>query len=84
MKTVKLKFSNDMFYNSEVIFQAGKVYEVETEKGWADRWIKRGAEVVQDEVKPEVKEVEKPKDKPKNKPNNKKNEDKEDLSVEEL
>lgn len=36
-----------MKYNSdEVIYKAGEVYDVPTENGFADRWIKRGAEVV--------------------------------------
>jgi hypothetical protein len=42
-KTIKLKFSQDAYFNGELAFEKEKVYEVETANGWADRWIRRGA-----------------------------------------
>lgn len=60
---MKLKFNADGLVNGKVVFEAGKVYEISDELGSASRWIKRGAEVVEEgEVseplasKPEVKE----------------------------
>ena len=46
MKTIHLRFKADTFYNGQLKYHAGVIYEVSTELGWAERWIKRGAEVV--------------------------------------
>lgn len=64
MAKKKLKFVKDMFYNDPVkpIFEAGKVYEVDEAKGWADRWIIRGAIIVGEE--PVAVETEKTEDIP--------------------
>lgn len=60
---MKLKFNVDGLVNGKVVFEAGKVYEIYDELGSASRWIKRGAEVVEEgelseplASKPEVKE----------------------------
>lgn len=47
---MKMKFAETKFYNDEVIFEAGIVYEVSEENGWADRWLRRGGIVVQETV----------------------------------
>lgn len=47
---MKMKFSVDMFYDGKCIFEKDKVYEVSQEKGWADRWLKRGGVVVNEPV----------------------------------
>lgn len=47
---MKLRFKNDGIVNGEVVFEAGKTYEISNETGSADRWIKRGAEVVEEVV----------------------------------
>lgn len=46
MSTKKLKFHQDAIYNGKLLYQAGQTYDVPTELGFADRWIKRGAEEV--------------------------------------
>lgn len=43
---MKLKFHVDTFYAGQLVFEAGGIYEVSEEAGWANRWIKRGAEHV--------------------------------------
>lgn len=50
MTTVKLKFHKDTFYRdlTKPEFIAGKVYDVSVENGFADRWIKRGAQIIED------------------------------------
>lgn len=48
--SIKLKFDKDMFYNGECVFKAGETYDVKTENGWADRWIKRGGMEVLEEA----------------------------------
>lgn len=45
---MKMKFAGDTFYKGEIIFQSGLVYDVDTEKGWADKWLKRGGEAVKE------------------------------------
>lgn len=41
-----LKFNSDAFYNGELVFEAGKTYEIENED-FARRWLRRGmAEVI--------------------------------------
>lgn len=45
-----MKFAVDMFYGNAIMFEKDKVYEVSTEKGWADRWLKRGGVVVEEPV----------------------------------
>jgi hypothetical protein len=51
--SIKLQFDKDMFYGKDCIFKAGQVYDVKTENGWADRWIKRGGVEVIDVEKVE-------------------------------
>lgn len=69
---MKLKFIKDAIYNGQLVFEAGKIYEVEEKQGYAQRWLTRGIAVKHVEVvipkpkveekKPEVKvpEVKKP------------------------
>lgn len=40
----KMKFTEDKYYNRDVIYVAGKVYDVPD--NMVDRWIKRGGEIV--------------------------------------
>lgn len=51
---MKLKFKTDGIVSGEVVFKAGETYEISNDKGSADRWIKRGAEVVTEAPKEEV------------------------------
>lgn len=54
----RLLFKQDAKVNGEIVFKAGQVYEISNDKGSVDRWIKRGAVLVQEEVKKvEVAEV---------------------------
>lgn len=60
---MKLLFNSPGLVNGKVVFEAGKIYEISDELGSATRWIKRGAEVVEEGElseplvsKPEVKE----------------------------
>jgi hypothetical protein len=45
---MKLLFKTDGIVDGKVEFVAGQVYEISDEKGSASRWIKRGAEIVDD------------------------------------
>jgi hypothetical protein len=56
---MKLKFNSDAWYNGLRLYEAGKIYDVPDENGFAIRWLKRGAEEVTCE----------PKQKPKLEPN---------------
>lgn len=40
----KMKFTEDKYYNRDVIYTAGKVYDVPD--NMVDRWLKRGGEIV--------------------------------------
>lgn len=51
---VKLLFVRDAFYNGECVYQAGKIYSVKTEAGFADRWIKRGNAVFAKDAEKEL------------------------------
>jgi hypothetical protein len=44
----KLLFKTDGIVSGEVVFKAGEVYDISDETGSATRWIKRGAEVVEE------------------------------------
>lgn len=50
-QVVKMKFSEDKYYNDldKPIFEKDKVYELEG-AGWIQRWVKRGGEVVEGEI----------------------------------
>ena len=49
--STKMKFTEDKYYNRDVIYVAGKVYDVPDHM--VVRWLKRGGEiVVEEEVKP--------------------------------
>ena len=50
-QSVKMKFSEDKFYNDPNVpmFQAGKVYDMEG-GDWIQRWLKRGGEIVYGEM----------------------------------
>lgn len=37
-----LKFNQDGFVNGDLVFEAGKVYEIDDSKGSASRWVRRG------------------------------------------
>lgn len=86
MTLKKIKFNVDMIYDGNVLYEAGKVYEVPVETGSFQRWLKRGAEEVLDnqEVKEDSKEdavkiAEKPVVKPGNNRRGNSNKDKIDL-----
>ena len=54
--STKMKFTEDKYYNRDVIYVAGKVYDVPDHM--VVRWLKRGGEiVVEEEVKPLPKPV---------------------------
>lgn len=54
---MKLKFNKDAFYNGQLVFEAGKIYDVEEKQGYAQRWITRGVAVKHVEIaKPKVEE----------------------------
>jgi hypothetical protein len=62
---MKLKFIKDAVYNGKLIFEAGKIYDVEEKQGFAQRWLTRGIAVKHVEEipvlpKPKVEEVKKP------------------------
>lgn len=40
----KMKFTEDKYYNRDVIYVAGKVYDIP--ENMVDRWLKRGGEIV--------------------------------------
>jgi len=44
-----MKFTEDKYYNRDVIYVAGKVYDVPD--NMVDRWLKRGGEIVIEEPK---------------------------------
>lgn len=54
----KMRFTEDKYYNRDVIYTAGKVYDVPD--NMVDRWLKRGGEILEEEVKEEPKPVTKP------------------------
>jgi hypothetical protein len=49
-KTVKMKFSEDMFYNLDLIYNKGHVYEIP--ENMVERWKKRGGVIVDDAGEP--------------------------------
>jgi hypothetical protein len=55
---MKLKFNSDAWYNGQLMFESGKIYEVTEEFGFAQRWINRGAEEVVETVINEIVEPE--------------------------
>lgn len=68
---MKLKFIKDAFYNGKLVFESGKIYDVEEKQGFAQRWLTRGVAVkhveetvvlpklkVEEAKKPEVKKPE--------------------------
>jgi hypothetical protein len=62
---MKLKFIKDAVYNGKLVFEAGKIYDVEEKQGFAQRWLTRGIAVKHVEAdpvlpKPKVEEVKKP------------------------
>jgi len=50
MKTLKLKFNADAWYNGKLIYRKDSVHDVTTEGNFAQRWLKRGAEIVEEAV----------------------------------
>ena len=54
---MKLLFKTDGIIDGKVEFVAGQVYEISDEKGSATRWIKRGAEIVEEGFVTEPKSV---------------------------
>lgn len=55
MKTMKLYFHADCWYNGKLLYKAGETHDVTTEANFAQRWLKRGAvEVVVVVVEPVV------------------------------
>jgi hypothetical protein len=54
LMTKKLKFHKDTFYNGQLLYKAGEIHEVTIELGFADRWIRRGAEEVFEVETPEI------------------------------
>jgi hypothetical protein len=62
---MKLKFIGDGRIDGKLVFESGKVYEVDEESGSAARWVRRNLAIevkeevsVKEEIKEEVKEVE--------------------------
>lgn len=60
---MKLRFKEDKFVDGVLTFKAGEIYDIPEAGGSAVRWLKRGAEVVEEtpvapEVKAEVVEAE--------------------------
>lgn len=51
---MKLKFNVDAWYNGVLLYKAGEIHEVKEELGFANRWLKRGAEVVLETENKEV------------------------------
>lgn len=51
---MKLLFTLDAFYNKQLKYEKGRVYEIDNKLGEADRWIKRrvAEEVVEEVVEP--------------------------------
>lgn len=43
----KMKFTEDKYYNRDVMYVAGKVYDVPD--NMVERWLKRGGEIVVEE-----------------------------------
>lgn len=56
--TIKIKFGEDKFYRdaNKPEFFKDTVYEISEERGWADRWLKRGGEQVDEDGTPVKKE----------------------------
>lgn len=50
---MKLKFFKDAYYNGQLMFEAGKTYEVSEKDGFANRWLTRGAVKVVEELQVE-------------------------------
>jgi hypothetical protein len=42
---MKLKFIKDAVYNGKLVFESGKIYDVEEKQGFAQRWLTRGVAV---------------------------------------
>jgi hypothetical protein len=51
----KVLFHQDGYLNGVLTYERGQVYEIDDTLGSASRWLKRGAEFVEEEAKVEVK-----------------------------
>lgn len=45
---MKIQFSEDKYYNGELKYLSGKIYDIPEELGEATRWLKRGGVEVKD------------------------------------
>lgn len=59
---MKLRFSQDGWVDGKLVFEAGKTYEVPTETGSAERWIRRGMALPEGDGPVEVPAQEAPQD----------------------
>lgn len=50
-----LKFNSDAWVSGELIYKKGEIHNVPNDKGSADRWIRRGAEIIESISPVEVK-----------------------------
>lgn len=53
---MKIRFSEDKFYNGQLLYPKNVVHEIPEELGQAARWLKRGGVEVKEETKVVVKE----------------------------
>lgn len=49
---MKLYFHVDAIFEGKVIYEAGKTYDVDEANGWAFKWMKRGAQPIEDVLLP--------------------------------
>lgn len=54
-KTLRLQFTSDAWFNGNLVYKSGEIHEVTTDLGWANRWVIRGANILEDEIKEETK-----------------------------
>lgn len=59
---MKLKFSQDGWVDGKLVFEKGKTYEVPSETGSAERWIRRGMALPESEFPAEAPAQEAPQD----------------------
>lgn len=56
---MKLLFKDDKYVNGILTFKSGQVYEISDEHGSATRWIKRGAEIIDESPEVSIPVIEK-------------------------
>ena len=50
----KLLFKFDAIVDKKIVYRKGQVYDISNESGSADRWIKRGAQIIEESPEKEV------------------------------